>query len=322
MSGLMSLDKAVRTLLGSLSKLEETELVPLIDCVGRVLAEDLIAPINVPPHTNSAMDGYALRSSDLEPAPTMLNISQRIIAGSLGTELLKGEAARIFTGAPLPDGADCVAMQENCIVNGEKVEVLDKLNCGDNLRFAGEDIKIGSTLLESGVRLAPQDIGLAASAGLARLSVKRRLRVALISTGNELVQPGEQLLPGQIYNSNLYSLSALLKGMSCEIVYSGIVRDDFEETRKLLLETALEADCIITTGGVSVGEEDHVKAAIEANGYLDLWKLAIKPGKPFASGKIKGTQVFGNSSFRFSVVIQKEALVVLAISLYFSLKAS
>ena len=293
MSGLMSLDKAVRTLLESLSKLEETESVPLIDCVGRVLTEDLIAPINVPPHTNSAMDGYALRSSDLEPAPTMLNISQRIIAGSLGTELLKGEAARIFTGAPLPDGADCVAMQENCIVNGEKVEVLDKLNYGDNLRFAGEDIKIGSTLLESGVRLAPQDIGLAASVGLARLSVKRRLRVALISTGNELIQPGEQLLPGQIYNSNLYSLSALLKGMSCEIVYSGIVRDDFEETKKLLLETALEADCIITTGGVSVGEEDHVKAAIEANGYLDLWKLAIKPGKPFASGKIKGTQVFG-----------------------------
>ena len=145
MSGLMSLDKAVRTLLESLSKLEETESVPLIDCVGRVLTEDLIAPINVPPHTNSAMDGYALRSSDLAPAPPMLNISQRIIAGSLGTELLKGEAARIFTGAPLPDGADCVAMQENCIVNGEKVEVLDKLNCGDNLRFAGEDIKIGST---------------------------------------------------------------------------------------------------------------------------------------------------------------------------------
>ena len=220
MSGLMSLDKAVRTLLESLSKLEETESVPLIDCVGRVLTEDLIAPINVPPHTNSAMDGYALRSSDLEPAPTMLNISQRIIAGSLGTELLKGEAARIFTGAPLPDGADCVAMQENCIVNGEKVEVLDKLNCGDNLRFAGEDIKIGSTLLESGVRLTPQDIGLAASVGLARLSVKRRLRVALISTGNELIQPGEQLLPGQISNSNLYSLSALLKGMSCDIAVS------------------------------------------------------------------------------------------------------
>ena len=292
MAGLVSLEEAISTLFQSLSKIEEIESSPLVECVGRVLAEDFIAPMSVPPLTNSAMDGFALRSKDLKIS-AVLSVSQRIIAGSVGAMLHEGEAARIFTGAPLPEGADCVVMQENCLVSGIIVEILETVNSGDNLRLAGEDIKSGSTLLKSGVRLTPQDLGLVASVGQSCLNIKRRLRVALLTTGNELIQPGKELKPGQIYNSNFYALAALLKDMGCEIVQSGIVADSLEQTKNTLEQVAPRVDCIITTGGVSVGEEDHVKDAVEANGHLDLWKLAIKPGKPFASGKIKGKQFFG-----------------------------
>ena len=292
MADLISLEKAISTLFESLPRIEEIESAPLEECGGRVLAEDFIAPMNVPPHTNSAMDGFALRSKDLKIS-AILSVSQRIIAGSVGVMLREGEAARIFTGAPLPEGADCVAMQENCLVSGNKVEILSAVSAGENLRLAGEDIKSGSTLLESGVRLNPQDLGLVASVGKSCLDIKRRLRVALFTTGNELIEPGKKLIAGQIYNSNFYALAALLKEMRCELVESGIVADSLEQTKSTLERVAPKVDCIITTGGVSVGEEDHVKEAVEANGHLDLWKLAIKPGKPFASGKIKGTQIFG-----------------------------
>ncbi len=292
MAGLIPLEEAISTLFQSLPKVEEIESSPLVECAGRVLAEDFIAPMSVPPHTNSAMDGFALRSKDLKIS-AVLSISQRIIAGSVGAMLREGEAARIFTGALLPEGADCVVMQENCIVSSNKVEILETVNSGENLRLAGEDIKSGSTLLKSGVRLTPQDLGLVASVGQSCLDIKRRLRVALLTTGNELIQPGKELKPGQIYNSNFYALAALLKDMGCEIVQSGIVADSLEKTKNTLEQVAPKVDCIITTGGVSVGEEDHVKDAVEANGHLDLWKLAIKPGKPFASGKIKGKQFFG-----------------------------
>ena len=293
MTNLTPIDDAISTLLNSLPAIKEIESTPLMECLGRVLAEDFTAPLDVPPHTNSAMDGYALRSEDAKLLPAILNISQRIIAGSIGTRIESGEAARIFTGAPLPEGADCVAMQENCRVNGNKVEILKTANSGENLRLLGEDIAKGSIMLESGVRLTPQDLGLAASVGRSALYTRRRLKIALITTGNELIEPGKELLPGQIYNSNYYALAPLLRQMGCDIVKSGIVDDSFEKTKKTLEEIAAKVDCVITTGGVSVGEEDHVKAAVEENGYLDLWKLAIKPGKPFASGKIKGKQFFG-----------------------------
>ena len=293
MTNLTPIDEAISILLNSLPAIEEIESTPLTDCVGRVLAEDFTAPLDVPPHTNSAMDGYALRSEDVKFLPVTLYISQRIIAGSVGTRLESGEAARIFTGAPLPEGADCVAMQENCRVTGNKVEILKTANSGENLRLMGEDITKGSIMLESGVRLTPQDLGLAASVGRSTLDTRRRLKVALITTGNELIEPGNELLPGQIYNSNYYALAPLLRQMGCDIVKSGIVDDSFEKTRNTLEQMAAKVDCVITTGGVSVGEEDHVKAAVEENGYLDLWKLAIKPGKPFASGKIMGKQFFG-----------------------------
>ena len=197
MADLISLEKAICTLFESLPKIEEIESAPLEECGRRVLAEDFIAPMNVPPHTNSAMDGFALRSKDLRIS-AILSVSQRIIAGSVGVMLHEGEAARIFTGAPLPEGADCVAMQENCLVSGNKVEILKAVSAGENLRLAGEDIKSGSTLLESGVRLNPQDLGLVASVGKSCLDIKRRLRVALFTTGNELIEPGKELIAGQI----------------------------------------------------------------------------------------------------------------------------
>ena len=298
MTNLTPIDEAISILLNSLPAIEEIESTPLTDCVGRVLAEDFTAPLDVPPHTNSAMDGYALRSEDVKFLPVTLYISQRIIAGSVGTRLESGEAARIFTGAPLPEGADCVAMQENCRVTGNKVEILKTANSGENLRLMGEDITKGSIMLESGVRLTPQDLGLVASVGRSTLDIRRRLKVALITTGNELIEPGNELLPGQIYNSNYYALAPLLRQMGCDIVKSGIVDDSFEKTKNTLEQIAAKVDCVITTGGVSVGEEDHVKDAGEENGYLDLWKLAIKPGKPFASGKIMGCLLYTSPSPR------------------------
>ena len=293
MSALTPINEAFSKLLVTLEKVDESELIPALDCVGRILAEDLISTVDVPPHTNSAMDGYALSSADLEQSSTILKVSQRIAAGEMGTKLSKGEAARIFTGAPIPEGSDAVVMQENCEVNGGKIKVLQNVNSGENLREAGEDVKSGKILLVAGHRLLPQDIGLAASTGAAFLNVKRKLRVAVMTTGDELVSPGTKLKPGQIYNSNFYSLASLLGQLGCDVVETGIMADDFEATKKALEEEAKNVDCIISTGGVSVGEEDHIKPAVEAIGHLDLWKLAIKPGKPFASGKVEGTQFFG-----------------------------
>lgn len=285
--------QAFETLLGSLTSIDESETASIMDCTGRVLAEDLVSTVNVPPLTNSAMDGYAVRSVDLGSEATTLKVSQRIAAGDVGSPLSAGEAARIFTGAPVPDRADAVVMQENCEAENDSVKILQNVVSGENLRQAGEDIKAGATLLQAGHRLLPQDIGLAASTGVTELTVRRKLKVAVMTTGDELVTPGNELKPGQIYNSNYYSLAALLKELDCEVEELGVVVDDFEETKSVLLNAAQNVDCIISTGGVSVGEEDHVKAAVEANGHLDLWKLAIKPGKPFASGKVGSTQFFG-----------------------------
>ena len=291
---LTPIDLALEQLVPLLPLITEKESVPLGQAAGRVLFAGCVSPINVPPHRNSAMDGYALRSSDLESNNIQLKITQRIAAGEVGKQLNSGEAARIFTGAPVPKGADAVVMQENCKVSGDFLSVLQQqVQPGENLREAGDDIQAGALILAQGHRLKPQDIGLLASIGLQSVSVTRKLRVSLLTTGDELVQPGTKLAAGQIYNSNHFTLHALLEELQVEVLDCGIVADSFEGTRRALTAAAATSDCVITTGGVSVGEEDHVKAVVEQEGELQLWKLAIKPGKPLACGKIATTQFFG-----------------------------
>jgi molybdopterin molybdotransferase len=291
---LTPIDTALEQLVPLLPLITEKERVLLEQSAGRVLADDCVSPINVPPHRNSAMDGYALKSADLDSENTQLKITQRIAAGEVGRQLNSGEAARIFTGAPVPEGADAVVMQENCKISGDVLSVLQQhVRSGENLRQAGDDIQAGALIFAKGHRLKPQDIGLLASIGLESVSVTRKLRVSLLTTGDELVQPGTKLKAGQIYNSNYFTLHALLKGLQVEVLDCGIVADDFEGTRRALTAAAATSDCVITTGGVSVGEEDHVKAVVEQEGKLQLWKLAIKPGKPLACGKIAAIQFFG-----------------------------
>ncbi|CAN0134412.1 unnamed protein product [Discosporangium mesarthrocarpum] len=290
---LTPIDDALAKVLGGIACLRETEELPLLAARGRVLAADVHSGLNVPPHDNSAMDGYAVRAADIRAVPIELPVSQRIAAGQAGTPLAEGTAARIFTGAPLPAGADAVVMQENTEPGDERVRILHSAVAGENLRAAGEDICNGARLFAAGHRLQPQDIGLLAAAGIDRVSVARAPRVGLLTTGDELVQPGTKLQPGQIYNANAFALSALLEGFGAQVKDYGIVRDSREATRALLLEAAADCDCVVSTGGVSVGEEDHVKSAVQATGHLDLWKLAIKPGKPFASGKLAERQFFG-----------------------------
>jgi molybdopterin molybdotransferase len=284
---LLSFDEALQKLLAASHPVAEIEEIDSVAATGRTLARAQVSGIVVPPLDNSAMDGYAVRLADVSASGTRLPVSQRIPAGSVGTPLAPGTAARIFTGAPVPQGADAVVMQELCEHAGEGVVQVNHVpRAGENIRRAGEDIQAGAEILAAGARLAPQDIGLAASVGLATLPVFRRLRVAVFFTGDELSMPGEPLKPGGIYNSNRHTLRGLLAALGCEVRDLGIVRDTLEATRSALREAAAASDVIITSGGVSVGEEDHVKAAVQAEGALDLWKIAIKPGKPLAFGKV------------------------------------
>ncbi len=284
---LLSFDEALQKLLDAARPVAEAEEVDAVAAAGRTLARTQASGLTVPPLDNSAMDGYAVRLADIAAPGVRLPVAQRIPAGSVGTPLQPGTAARIFTGAPVPEGADAVVMQELCEHAGEGVVQVNQVpRPGENIRRAGEDIRAGAEILASGTRLAPQDVGLAASVGLARLPVFRRLRVAVFFTGDELSMPGEPLKPGGIYNSNRYTLRGLLAALGCEVRDLGIVPDSLEATRAALREAAAASDVIITSGGVSVGEEDHVKAAVQAEGALDLWKIAIKPGKPLAFGKV------------------------------------
>jgi len=269
------------------------ESVDLKDCLGRVLAGDVVSSIDVPPADNSAMDGYALRREDWPGADHALVISQRITAGSPPAPLEPGTAARIFTGAETPEGADVVVMQEKCKAEGNQVYMSSVGNIGANIRPRGQDIRAGGTVLQKGHRLRAQDLGLIASLGLARVDVRCRLKVAIISTGEELVEPGDPLNPGQIYNSNRYMLQALIEGWGFDVLDFGITADDQQIISGTLSEASREADAIITTGGVSVGDEDHVKAVVESLGHIDLWRVAIKPGKPFAFGDVLGTPFLG-----------------------------
>jgi molybdopterin molybdotransferase len=290
---MLDFEEALTRLLAGADPLRETEAVPTQSAAGRILAQGLRSAIDVPPLDNTSMDGYALRCADVPAAGTRLDVAQRIPAGSVGHVLAAGTAARIFTGAPLPAGADAVVMQELCALEGGSVTVNHVPHPGEWIRRSGEDIAAGSEVLAAGTRLSAAHVGVAASVGAAQLTVFRRLRVALFSTGDELAMPGEPLKPGGIYNSNRYTLRALLEGLGCEVADLGIVPDNREATRAALREAAAANDLILTSGGVSVGEEDHVKPAVEAEGTLDLWKIAIKPGKPLAYGRVGASAFIG-----------------------------
>ena len=284
---MLSFEQALEKLLTAAQAVEEIRSLPLTATAGRVLAISQQSTVAVPPLDNSAMDGYALRIADVAVAGVCLPVSQRIPAGTVGTTLQPGTAARIFTGAPVPAGADAVVMQERC-EHGENGVVINQVpRANENIRRAGADFAIGATILQAGSKLRPQDIAIAASAGLPELPVYRRVRVGVFFTGDELVQPGEPLPPGGIYNSNRYALRALLEGLGCEVRDLGTVPDQLEATREALRKAAIDNDLIVTSGGVSVGEEDHVKPAVEAEGRLDMWKVAIKPGKPLAFGEVR-----------------------------------
>lgn len=271
--------------------IHEHETVALAAAQGRVLAEDMLSSLDLPPWPNSAMDGYALRLADWTGEP--LRVSQRIFAGQAPEALEPGTCARIFTGAPVPEGADCVEMQENAeVLDDQRVRFTEPLGIGQNIRPQGQETRAGDKVLAAGTRLGPVELGLSASLGLAELKVVRRVRVAVLSTGDELIEPGQPLGPGQIYNSNRVLLCSWLKRLECEVVDAGILPDDLEKTRAAL-GALHDVDLILSTGGVSVGEADFLGHALREEGELTLWKLAIKPGKPLTFGHFRGVPVIG-----------------------------
>ncbi|MDP2031824.1 MAG: molybdopterin molybdotransferase MoeA [Polaromonas sp.] len=297
---LRSLDDALAELLAHAVPLAGSDSVSSFDADGRVLAVDVVSALQVPPEDNSSMDGYAVRSAELSDEGVELRVSQRIPAGSSGSALEPGTVARIFTGAPVPAGADAVVMQEDCEPVAERegfVRVLQIPRPGQWIRRAGEDVTRGATVLSKGERLTPAALGLAASIGMDSLEVAKKPRVALFSTGDELVMPGEvapeQMRPGAIYNSNRFFLRALLLRLGCEVTDMGIVPDRRDATLDALRSAAASHDLILTSGGVSVGEEDHIKPAVQQLGSLDLWQIAIKPGKPFAYGRVGAAHFIG-----------------------------
>ena len=286
---LLDFDSALDQLLALAHPLAGQIDLPTAQAHGRVLAQDQISNLDVPPMDNSQMDGWAVRRADLL-AGGELTMSQRIAAGSVPSPRLPGTVARVFTGAMIPPGADAVVMQEQARLEGERVSFEAIPEPGEWIRRAGEDIRRGAVVLEAGTRLSPQALGLAASVGLASLPVKPRVRVACFFTGDELAMPGEPLKPGAIYNSNRFVLTAMLSRLGCDVIDLGIVPDTLEATRAALRDAAAASDLIVTSGGMSVGEEDHVKPALQAEGSLKTWQVAIKPGKPLAWGEVRRAQ--------------------------------
>ena len=293
-TALLAYDDALTQLTGSVEAIGKIEELPLREALGRVLAEGIDADIDVPGCAMSAMDGYAINTADLAVSgTTCLPLTQRIAAGSAAETLVAGSAARIFTGAPVPAGADAVIMQEQVEVGDEGISFTSRPLSGSNIRPTGNDIQRGVTILNQGCRLRAQDIGLAASIGRQTLPVFAPIRVGMFFTGDELVEPGEALAVGKIYDSNRYTLHGLLESMGCEIVDLGLVGDTLAATKEAMLRAASQADLVVTSGGVSVGEEDHVRIALEQLGDLRLWRLGIKPGKPLAYGQINETAFLG-----------------------------
>ncbi|TVQ86556.1 MAG: molybdopterin molybdenumtransferase MoeA [Chromatiaceae bacterium] len=290
----LEVEAALATLLTQAQPLAGRETLATESALGRVLAVPVLAGVDLPGWDNSAMDGYALRHADLGPGGARLRVSQRITAGRVGTPLAPVSAARIFTGAPLPPGADTVVVQEVCRCEGDWVEIPAGIILGANIRRRGEDLRAGTQVLAAGTLLEPQHLGLAAAVGAARLTLHPRLRVAVLASGDELVPPGEPLGPGQIYNSNRYLLFGLLQRLGCEVLDLGQVPDQLAATRTALAAAATQADLILTSGGVSVGEEDHIRPAVAQLGRLDLWQVAMRPGKPLAFGHIGATPVIGS----------------------------
>ena len=293
---LLSTDKALEILTSTAKEISTTEVLKLDDSLNRVLATDICSNINVPGFDNSAMDGYAIHLKDEQintPGGFAFNITDRIPAGSTGSKLESGCAARIFTGAPIPDGANTVIMQEECelIENNSRIEIYRPISLNENIRPMGNDIKSGDIILAKGIKLKPQDIALAASVGSDTLEVFKKIKVGVFFTGDELVKPGSKLKQGQIYNSNRYTLIAMLNNLNCDVINLNTIQDTFEATVDALESLKDNCDLIMTTGGVSVGEEDHVKPAVEQLGKLNLWRIKMKPGKPLAFGQV------GNSAF-------------------------
>lgn len=283
---------AIAKILEQGSPSEETESIEILNALGRVLASDIVSSIDVPGYDNSAMDGYAVIADDCS-SNTKLHIAQRIPAGTVGASLDKGSAARIFTGAPIPENADAVVMQEQCEENNSSVIFNCDVKKGQNIRKAGEDIEKGSVILPQGGVLRSQELGLLASIGINKVEVYRKLRVAVFFTGDELVLPGAPLGDGKIYNSNQFTLCGLLEKLNCEVINLGVVPDKLEATLEVVKTASTQADLIITSGGVSVGDEDYVRVALERLGQLNLWRIAMKPGKPVAFGKVESALFIG-----------------------------
>ena len=294
---LMSADDALSFLIDAAISPSQTEAVLLDDSVGRILAKDIQSTINVPGFDNSAMDGYTIALSDDHTSKTNLtfDVVDRIAAGSTGNKLEKGYAARIFTGAPIPEGANTVIMQEECQPsdNGSQISVKRAIHFDENIRPTGNDIRQNDVVLSSGKKIKPQDVSLAASVGVSEIIVFKKIKVGVFFTGDELVEPGNPLLPGKIYNSNRYALVALLSRIGCDVLNLGNIEDKLDSTCDALESLSSQCDLIMTTGGVSVGEEDHVKPAVEKLGELNLWKIRMKPGKPLAYGKVKQIPFIG-----------------------------
>lgn len=287
-------DEALHYLLSKAIPTEQTETISIFEALGRVLAQPIVSPVNVPPHDNSMMDGYAIHAFDLEHNNTF-KVSQRIPAGITPKPLETGTAARIFTGAPIPEGANMVIMQEETEQVSElQIQITaSKTKPNQNIRVVGEDIAQNATILKQGHKLRSQDLGLITSIGFAQVTVYKPLTIATFTTGDELLEPGEAPEPGKIYNANRYVLNGLVPQLGCKLIDLGRVEDTLDATVKAMKEAAEIADVVITTGGVSVGEEDHIKPAIEQLGSLDMWKVKMKPGKPIAYGDIQGTPFIG-----------------------------
>lgn len=287
---MLTAQQALDHLLSHAKPVNEAETVVMQAALGRVLAQSVNSLVDVPPLDNTSMDGYAVRTADTQNLGSILKIAQRIPAGSMGTQLEPGTTARIFTGAPVPLGADAVVMQEDCATpegSTDQIQVNIVPTVGQWIRKQGEDLTAGKVALMAGTFLRPQELGVAASAGLTHLKVKRKVKVAAFFTGDELSLPGEPLKPGGIYNSNRDTLLACIKSLGCDATDFGIVPDNLAATRETLRKASRDHDLIITSGGVSVGEEDHIKPAVTAEGRLDLWQIAIKPGKPLAFGAVR-----------------------------------